>query len=163
MLPSCLAYSSTVRMEATYSSETSVDIHRATWRYIREIIIFSYKLFFKLDRIYPELQFIYIFYENSQISNIPNICSAVFDLLHTDRRRNWDGAFLQNFITKPKKPRENEGNTLQYILPETGTSTFLDIATCRKVRVTKPKLLDWMNGFTGVAVQLPSVLTAYNH
>jgi hypothetical protein len=35
-LVSCLAYSSTLKMEATYSSETSVDFRRTTWRYIPE-------------------------------------------------------------------------------------------------------------------------------
>jgi hypothetical protein len=33
---SCLAYSSTLKMEATRSSETSVDFYRTTWRYIPE-------------------------------------------------------------------------------------------------------------------------------
>jgi hypothetical protein len=32
---SCLAYSSTLKMEATYSSETSVDFQWTTWHYIQ--------------------------------------------------------------------------------------------------------------------------------
>jgi hypothetical protein len=36
MLVSCLAYSSTLKMEATYTSETSVYFQRTTWRYIAE-------------------------------------------------------------------------------------------------------------------------------
>jgi hypothetical protein len=36
MLVSCLAYSSTMKMEATYSSETSVDFQRTKRRYIPE-------------------------------------------------------------------------------------------------------------------------------
>jgi hypothetical protein len=36
MLVSCLAYSSTVTVEAKYSSEIPVDFQRATWRYIPE-------------------------------------------------------------------------------------------------------------------------------
>jgi hypothetical protein len=36
MLVSCLAYSSTVKIEATCSSETSVEFHRTTRRYIPE-------------------------------------------------------------------------------------------------------------------------------
>jgi hypothetical protein len=35
-LVSCLAYSSTLKIEETWSSETSVDFQRTTWRYIRE-------------------------------------------------------------------------------------------------------------------------------
>jgi hypothetical protein len=35
-LVSCLAYSSTLKMEAICSSETSVDFQRTTWRYIPE-------------------------------------------------------------------------------------------------------------------------------
>jgi hypothetical protein len=35
-LVSCSAYNSTLKMEATCSSETSVDIQRTTWRYIPE-------------------------------------------------------------------------------------------------------------------------------
>jgi hypothetical protein len=35
-LVSCLAYSSTLKMAATCSSETSVDFQRITWRYIPE-------------------------------------------------------------------------------------------------------------------------------
>jgi hypothetical protein len=38
MLVSCLAYSSALKMEATCSSETSVDFHRNTRRYISEDI-----------------------------------------------------------------------------------------------------------------------------
>jgi hypothetical protein len=33
---SCLAYSSTLKMQGIYSSETSVDFQRFTWRYIPE-------------------------------------------------------------------------------------------------------------------------------
>jgi hypothetical protein len=36
MLISCFTYSSTVTMKAIYSSETSVDLHRTAWRYIRK-------------------------------------------------------------------------------------------------------------------------------
>jgi hypothetical protein len=36
MLVSCLAYSSTLKMEVTCSSESSVDFQRITWRYIAE-------------------------------------------------------------------------------------------------------------------------------
>jgi hypothetical protein len=36
LLVSCLAYSLTVKMETICSSETSVDFHRTTWRYIPE-------------------------------------------------------------------------------------------------------------------------------
>jgi hypothetical protein len=36
MLVSCLAYSSTLKMEVICSSETSVDFQRITWRYIPE-------------------------------------------------------------------------------------------------------------------------------
>jgi hypothetical protein len=36
MLVSCLAYSSTLKMEATCSSEMSADIQWTTWRYIPE-------------------------------------------------------------------------------------------------------------------------------
>jgi hypothetical protein len=36
MLVSCLAYSSTLNMEAKYSFETSVDFQRTKWRYIPE-------------------------------------------------------------------------------------------------------------------------------
>jgi hypothetical protein len=35
-LVSCLAYSSTLKMEATYSSEMSVEFQRTIWRYIPE-------------------------------------------------------------------------------------------------------------------------------
>jgi hypothetical protein len=35
-LVSCLAYSSAMKMQATFSSEMSVDIQRATRRYIPE-------------------------------------------------------------------------------------------------------------------------------
>jgi hypothetical protein len=34
MLVSCLAYSSTLKMEVTSSFETSVDFQRTAWRYI---------------------------------------------------------------------------------------------------------------------------------
>lgn len=33
---SCMGYSPTLKMEATYSSETSVDFQQATWYYIPE-------------------------------------------------------------------------------------------------------------------------------
>jgi hypothetical protein len=36
MLASCLAYSSTLKMEAKYSSYISVDFQQSTWRYISE-------------------------------------------------------------------------------------------------------------------------------
>jgi hypothetical protein len=36
MLVSCLAYSSTLNMEATCSSETPVDFQRTKWHYIAE-------------------------------------------------------------------------------------------------------------------------------
>jgi hypothetical protein len=36
MLVSCLAYSSTLKMEATCSSEMSVDFQRTIWHYIPE-------------------------------------------------------------------------------------------------------------------------------
>jgi hypothetical protein len=36
-LVSCLAYSSTLKVELTFPSETSVDIQRTTWRYIPEV------------------------------------------------------------------------------------------------------------------------------
>jgi hypothetical protein len=36
MLISCLAYPSTLKMEVTCSTETSVDFQRTTWRYIPE-------------------------------------------------------------------------------------------------------------------------------
>jgi hypothetical protein len=36
ILDSYLAYSSTLTVEATYSSETSVEVQRTTWRYIPE-------------------------------------------------------------------------------------------------------------------------------
>jgi hypothetical protein len=39
LLTPCLAFSSTLKMEAISSSETSVDFHRATRRYIPEDII----------------------------------------------------------------------------------------------------------------------------
>jgi hypothetical protein len=39
-LVSCLAYSSTLKMEATCPSETSVDFQRTTWRYIHLSVIF---------------------------------------------------------------------------------------------------------------------------
>jgi hypothetical protein len=35
-LVSCLSYLSTLKIEATYSSETAVDFQRTTWRYIPE-------------------------------------------------------------------------------------------------------------------------------
>jgi hypothetical protein len=35
-LLSCLSYSSTLKMEALCSSETSIEFQRTTWRYIRE-------------------------------------------------------------------------------------------------------------------------------
>jgi hypothetical protein len=35
-LVSCLAYSSSLKMEANFSSETSVGLHGTTCRYIRE-------------------------------------------------------------------------------------------------------------------------------
>jgi hypothetical protein len=38
-LVSCSVYSSTLKMEAIYSSETSVDFQRTTLRYIREVSI----------------------------------------------------------------------------------------------------------------------------
>jgi hypothetical protein len=34
MMVSCVAYSSTLKMETLCSSETSVDFHRTTWLYI---------------------------------------------------------------------------------------------------------------------------------
>jgi hypothetical protein len=36
MLVSCLSYSLTLKMEATYSFETWADFHQSTWRYIPE-------------------------------------------------------------------------------------------------------------------------------
>jgi hypothetical protein len=36
MLVPCVALLFALKMEATYSCETSVDIHRTTWRYITE-------------------------------------------------------------------------------------------------------------------------------
>jgi hypothetical protein len=36
MLVSCVAYSPTLKMEVTYSSETSLDFQWITWRYISE-------------------------------------------------------------------------------------------------------------------------------
>jgi hypothetical protein len=36
ILVSCLAYSSTLKMEATYPSETLIDSQRITWHYIPE-------------------------------------------------------------------------------------------------------------------------------
>jgi hypothetical protein len=36
LLVSCLAYSSTLKMEAVCSSETSVDVYRTRWRYIQD-------------------------------------------------------------------------------------------------------------------------------
>jgi hypothetical protein len=36
MLVCCWAYTSALKMEVTCSAETSVAIHRATWRYITE-------------------------------------------------------------------------------------------------------------------------------
>jgi hypothetical protein len=36
MLVSCLSYSLVLKMEAIYSSETSVDFHQSTGRYIPE-------------------------------------------------------------------------------------------------------------------------------
>jgi hypothetical protein len=36
MMVSCLSCSSTLEMEAIYSSETSVDFHRTVWNYILE-------------------------------------------------------------------------------------------------------------------------------
>jgi hypothetical protein len=37
MLVFCLAFSSTLKMEETYSSETLVDCQQTTWRYIPKI------------------------------------------------------------------------------------------------------------------------------
>jgi hypothetical protein len=39
MLVSCLAYSSTLKMEATYYSETYVDFQRATQRYVHSMAV----------------------------------------------------------------------------------------------------------------------------
>jgi hypothetical protein len=36
MLVSCLAYSSTLKMEAIFSSKTSLDLQRTTWCYVAE-------------------------------------------------------------------------------------------------------------------------------
>jgi hypothetical protein len=51
MLVSFLAYSSTLKMEATRSSETLVDFQRSTWRYIPEDITlqFIYTSTFPID------------------------------------------------------------------------------------------------------------------
>jgi hypothetical protein len=44
MLVSCLAYSSTLKMEKICSSETLVDFHRITWCYIPEHRTFRVQL-----------------------------------------------------------------------------------------------------------------------
>jgi hypothetical protein len=40
MLVSCSAYSSTQKMEAICSSETSFDFQRTTWRYSQKVVLF---------------------------------------------------------------------------------------------------------------------------
>jgi hypothetical protein len=52
MLLSCLFYSLTLKMEEMYSSETSIDFQRTTWRYIAEdrtlqseLLIINYKIY----------------------------------------------------------------------------------------------------------------------
>jgi hypothetical protein len=48
MLVSCSAYSSNLKMEATSSSETSIDFQRTTQRYIPKIKLFCFWQFWKL-------------------------------------------------------------------------------------------------------------------
>jgi hypothetical protein len=60
---SCLAYSSTVKMEATCSSQTSADIQRTTPRYIPEDRTIEDELFVKrgmLPQLHDNLVFIHL-------------------------------------------------------------------------------------------------------
>jgi hypothetical protein len=55
MLVSCLAYSSTLMIEAIRPSETPVDFYRATWRYIPEDRTFHNRRCEKFTKVITEL------------------------------------------------------------------------------------------------------------
>jgi hypothetical protein len=131
MLVSCLSYSSTLKMEANYSSETSVEFQYTTWHYILEDITLHNHRCENLKISYDNFLFV-VFLTTLSVTWIAE-CRQTKRLVNTELTKIWqkliEGKLSRNLPGGREEYHENNSVTRAGLRAEIWT-----LKTRRRIR-----------------------------